>query len=96
MPFVNPRKSGRIFAFQLSAAARCEVQLRVRGALDQSELERRALAGRFEQFTADAMREQATEQDVLKRLLGKRYESLRAKIAGETSAANLANPAPKP
>jgi hypothetical protein len=59
----------------------------LRGALDQSEAERRALSGRFEQFAAEAAREQAAEQDVLRRMLGKRYDTLRSqRTLGTTGA----------
>jgi hypothetical protein len=65
---------------------------RLRGSLDQSEMERRALAGRFEQFSSDALREQAAEQDVLRRMLGKRYDTLRTQVSRETLAAQLPKP----
>lgn len=59
---------------------------RLRDALSQSEAERQALSGRLENFVAETERERAVEEDVLKRMLGKRYETLRAKAAAELAA----------
>ncbi|MFT3928364.1 MAG: hypothetical protein QM778_37900 [Myxococcales bacterium] len=66
----------------------------LRGALTQSEAERAALAGRFDSFAAETRREHEAEEEVLKRMLGKRYEALRtqALAAPSTSAGTPSTP----
>jgi hypothetical protein len=50
----------------------------LRGALAQTEAERAELSQRFESFSAETARLRAAEEDVLRRMLGKRYDSLRS------------------
>jgi hypothetical protein len=64
----------------------------LRGALLQSEAERAALVSRFEGFVGEAQRERAAEQDTLKRLLGKRYETLHAQALTLGGEAPMARP----
>ena len=66
----------------------------LRGALAQSETERAALAGRFESFANEARREHEAEEEVLKRMLGKRYETLRSQALSVSAPAAPVAPAP--
>ncbi len=66
----------------------------LRGALAQSESERAALAGRFEAFSNETRREREAEAEVLKRMLGKRYETLRNQALSEIAPPQGPAPAP--
>jgi hypothetical protein len=64
----------------------------LRGALAHSESERSALASRFETFSVEARREHDAEAEVLKRMLGKRYETLRTQALSVTAPAAATTP----
>jgi hypothetical protein len=49
----------------------------LRGALDQSETQRKALATRFDEFVFGEAQKRAAEEVALERLLGSRFQSLR-------------------
>jgi hypothetical protein len=66
----------------------------LRGALAHSETERAALAGRFESFTTEARREREAEAEVLKRMLGKRYETLRTQALSVSAPVSPQAPTP--
>ncbi len=66
----------------------------LRGALVASEAERTTLAGRFEEFAADTQQARAAEDEALKRMLGKRYETVREQAQREAAARLSTAPTP--
>lgn len=59
----------------------------LRGALEQSESQRQALASRFDAFVSGETQKRAAEEAALQRLLGARFQALRDRALQETAAA---------
>jgi hypothetical protein len=59
----------------------------LRGALDQSESQRKALASRFEDFVSGETHKRAAEEAALERLLGSRFQTLRDRALQEAAPA---------
>jgi hypothetical protein len=58
----------------------------LRGALADSESQRKALASRFDEFVAGATQKHAAEEAALQRLLGTRFQTLRDRALQESAA----------
>jgi hypothetical protein len=57
----------------------------LRGALEQSESQRQALASRFEDFVSGETQKRAAEEAALQRLLGTRFQTLRDRALQESA-----------